>query len=317
MMVLEAQHLRKVFKSGGFFTASEKVAVHDLSFELKAGETLAIVGESGSGKSTTARLVMRLLEANQGKVSWGEQDVSKLEGKALRQQRQHIQMVFQDPFASLNPKMKILDTIAEGLRVHAPQLNAAQRQAKVVQTLLSCGLGEEVLQRYPHQFSGGQRQRIGIARALIVEPDVLVLDEPVSALDVSVQAQILNLLKQLQEDKGLAYLFISHDLSVVQHIADRVLVMFAGFVVEQGSIKDVFEHPQHPYTKALLDARPISHPKDRQVALDMQHDEGIAQQGCAFALRCPLKQEKCSQFDMQMQHNCACLFPLDKQEVCV
>jgi len=311
MSVLSVSHIRKVFKSGGFFAGgSEKVAVQDFSFDLKKGETLAIVGESGSGKSTTARLAMRLLDLDRGEVVWGDTDVTKLSSKALRSHRKHIQMVFQDPFASLNPKMKIVDTVGEGLRVHYPKLSQAERRKKVAETLELCGLGEEALDRYPHQFSGGQRQRVGIARALIVEPEVLVLDEPVSALDVSVQAQILNLLKQLQDEKGLAYLFISHDLSVVQHISNRVMVMFAGYVVEEGDIEDVFHHPKHPYTKSLLDAKPIAHPSQRKDADDIAVDEGVATEGCAFALRCPYAKDDCKSFDMQAKDGVACLYPL-------
>jgi len=310
MSVLSVSHIRKVFKGGVFFGGAEKVAVNDLSFDLARGETLAIVGESGSGKSTTARLAMRLLDADAGQVMWAGEDVSTLSGKDLRKKRKHLQMVFQDPFASLNPKMKIVDTVAEGLRVHQPHLSNAERRLKVAETLQLCGLGEQALDRYPHQFSGGQRQRIGIARALIVEPEVLVLDEPVSALDVSVQAQILNLLKQLQQEKGLAYLFISHDLSVVQHISNRVMVMFAGHVVEEGDIEDVFNHPKHPYTKSLLDAKPIAHPKERKEADDMAVDEGVAAEGCAFALRCPFAKDDCKTFDMQPKDKVACLYPL-------
>jgi len=311
MSVLSVKKLRKVFKGGGFFGGgSEKVAVHDMSFDLQKGETLAIVGESGSGKSTTARLAMRLLDLDKGQVVWGETDVTTLSSKALRSHRKHIQMVFQDPFASLNPKMKIVDTVGEGLKVHNPSLSKAQRREKVAETLKLCGLGEEALDRYPHQFSGGQRQRVGIARALIVEPEVLVLDEPVSALDVSVQAQILNLLKQLQAEKGLAYLFISHDLSVVQHISSRVMVMFAGYVVEEGDIEQVFNHPKHPYTKSLLDAKPIAHPNQRKDADDIAVDEGVAAEGCAFALRCPFAKGDCKSFDMQLKDGVSCLYPL-------
>jgi len=312
MSVLSVKKLRKVFKGGVFFGGgSEKVAVHDMNFDLQKGETLAIVGESGSGKSTTARLAMRLLDLDKGQVVWGETDVTTLSSKALRSHRKHIQMVFQDPFASLNPKMKIVDTVGEGLKVHNPSLSKGQRREKVAETLKLCGLGEEALDRYPHQFSGGQRQRVGIARALIVEPEVLVLDEPVSALDVSVQAQILNLLKQLQAEKGLAYLFISHDLSVVQHISNRVMVMFAGFVVEEGDIEQVFNHPKHPYTKSLLDAKPIAHPNQRKNADDIAVDEGVASEGCAFALRCPIAKDECKSFDMQVKDKVACLFPLN------
>ncbi|HID36334.1 MAG TPA: ATP-binding cassette domain-containing protein [Ghiorsea sp.] len=309
--VLRVSQLRKAFKGGGFLQKrQEKIAVNDLSFDLNKGETLAIVGESGSGKSTTARLAMRLLDLDAGQVVWGDNNVTTLAGKTLREKRKHIQMVFQDPFASLNPKMKIVDTVGEGLKVHNPSLSKEQRRIQVAETLQLCGLGAEVLDRYPHQFSGGQRQRVGIARALIVEPEVLVLDEPVSALDVSVQAQILNLLQQLQADKGLAYLFISHDLSVVQHIADKVMVMFAGFVVEEGAIADVFNHPKHPYTKALLDARPIAHPNQRKGLQDIQADEGVASEGCAFALRCPFAKDDCKSFDMQAKDGVACLYPL-------
>ncbi len=311
-VILKVKNLRKVFQSGGFLLNKnqEKIAVADMSFDLKAGETLAIVGESGSGKSTTARLAMRLLDANGGDVVWQQTSVAALNAGQLRQHRKMIQMVFQDPFASLNPKMKVVDTVAEGLRVHQPQLNKEQRRQKVAATLQLCGLGEEALDRYPHQFSGGQRQRIGIARALIVDPKVLVLDEPVSALDVSVQAQILNLLKQLQAENNLAYLFISHDLSVVQHIAKRVIVMFAGFVVEEGDIEEVFSRPKHPYTRSLLDARPIAHPKQRNSVSDVKNDEGVAGQGCAFALRCPQAQDDCKAFDMTLTQGCACLHPL-------
>lgn len=311
-VVLQVSHLRKVFARGGFLLrkGEDNVAVADMSFTLKKSKTLAIVGESGSGKSTTARLTMRLLQADAGAIVWGDQDVSALSSSQLRQHRRSIQMVFQDPFASLNPKMKIIDTVGEGLRVHQPHLSAAERIEKVKETLALCGLGEEALYRYPHQFSGGQRQRIGIARALIVEPDILVLDEPVSALDVSVQAQILNLLKDLQQQEGLAYLFISHDLSVVQYIADEVLVMFAGHVVEQGSVHDVFHRTKHPYTRSLLDARPINHPNERLAALEIKADEGVATSGCAFALRCPWVQPDCANYDMQLKQGCACLFPL-------
>jgi len=335
MSVLEVHQLNKTFAAGGMFRSigKDKKAVNDVSFHLDAGETLAIVGESGSGKSTTARLAMRLLQPDSGRVTWGDDDVSSMSGKALRTRRNHIQMVFQDPFASLNPRMKIGQTVSEGLRVHQAQLNSRQRRDKAAETLSLCGLdATSILDRYPHQFSGGQRQRIGIARALIVEPKVLALDEPVSALDVSVQAQVLNLLKELQRAKGLAYLFISHDLSVVRHIADRVAVMFAGRIVEQGTTADVFEHPQHPYTRALLDARPISHPDERQPIAEQNDGDGsngdgtnrdgtkgnkkngvaeaIADSGCAYQPRCPNALADCAAFDGQLNaQGFACLHP--------
>jgi oligopeptide/dipeptide ABC transporter ATP-binding protein len=233
-------------------------------------------------------------------------------GSALRGRRSHIQMVFQDPFASLNPRMKIWESVAEGLRVHFPELSRRQRRQRVAETLALCGLDDSGLDRYPHQFSGGQRQRIGIARALIVEPKVLVLDEPVSALDVSVQAQILNLMKEIQAAKGLAYLFISHDLSVVRYVSDRVAVMFAGRIVEYGQAAGVFDHPRHPYTRALLDARPIDHPAERvDVASNTGTGEGMSDSGCAYQLRCPFAAQDCAAFDGQInEQGYACLHPL-------
>ncbi|MDX8409025.1 MAG: ATP-binding cassette domain-containing protein [Mariprofundales bacterium] len=266
--VLAAQGLCKSFggSSGllGFGAKAGKMAVEDVSLSVDAGETVAIVGESGSGKSTTARMVMRLLNPDGGTIHWQGEEVGKLSNRALRPLRRRVQMVFQDPFASLNPRMTIENSIAEGLRIHEPQLSRAQRQARVAASLQQCGLDPAVMGRYPHQFSGGQRQRIGIARALIVQPSALVLDEPVSALDVSVQAQILNLLQDLQQQQQLAYLFISHDLSVVRHVADRVLVMLQGAMVEQGTVEEIFADPQHDYTRRLLAAKPALHPSERE-----------------------------------------------------
>ncbi|MDQ6987091.1 MAG: ATP-binding cassette domain-containing protein [Mariprofundaceae bacterium] len=334
MSLLKVESLRKSFASGGIWSASRKVthAVSDVSFEVARGETLAIVGESGSGKSTTARIVMRLLDADAGNISLLGEDVTHLKGAALRRKRRHMQMVFQDPFASLNPRMKIVDSVGEGLRVHAPDLNRQQRRQRVAEILQQCGMDESIMDRYPHQFSGGQRQRIGIARALVVSPDLLVLDEPVSALDVSVQAQILNLLKALQEKHDLAYLFISHDLSVVRHVADRVAVMFAGHIVEEGNVEDVYAHPHHPYTRALLDARPVIHPAQRRDnenkgdALKVEDisgdvsDTSEADSGCPYRHRCPQAQAACRDFQLQRttfadQHRVACLFPLEIEEI--
>lgn len=318
MSVLKAEGLSKSFRRGGLWGGGSILkAVDRVSIELKSGETLAIVGESGSGKSTTARLVMRLLEADEGAVHLLGEEVTSIRGKPLRMLRKNIQMVFQDPFASLNPRMKIVETVGEGLRVHQPQLSKAERRNKVAEVLKQCGMGDETLDRYPHQFSGGQRQRIGIARALIVEPKVLVLDEPVSALDVSVQAQILNLLKDIQKQRNLSYLFISHDLSVVRHVADRVAVMFAGRVVEQGRVADLFESPKHPYTMMLLAARPIDHPDQRNGSDGTDEvKEEVADSGCAFRLRCPNATDDCTGFDGSDQsadpeHAYSCLNPID------
>jgi len=314
LSVLRVEQLNKTFAAGGMFKAIGKAkrAVIDTSFDLQAGETLAIVGESGSGKSTTARLAMQLLAPDSGQIYWAGENVTHLRGAELRRRRSHIQMVFQDPYASLNPRMKIWQSVAEGLRVHRPDMTNIQRRDKVAATLALCGLDDSGMDRYPHQFSGGQRQRIGIARALIVEPKVLVLDEPVSALDVSVQAQILNLLKEIQLNTNLAYLFISHDLSVVRHIADRVSVMFAGQVVEQGKVADIFGHCAHPYTRALLDARPITHPDERNRGdVVMVIGEGMSDTGCAYQPRCAFKQDSCAAFDGKLNsQGCACLYPL-------
>jgi len=317
MTVLRVEELSKSFRRGGLWGGGAvHKAVDRVSFEVKAGETLAIVGESGSGKSTTARMAMRLLEADEGCVHLLGEEITAVSGKPLRSLRSQIQMVFQDPFASLNPRMKIVDTVGEGLRVHHSELSRAQRRERVAEVLAQCGMDAAAMDRYPHQFSGGQRQRIGIARALIVEPKVLVLDEPVSALDVSVQAQILNLLKDIQRQRGLAYLFISHDLSVVRHIADRVAVMFAGRIVEQGSVEELFASPKHPYTKMLLAARPIDHPGQRDGDdIESAANERVAESGCPFRLRCPNAREDCAGFDGSNQspdpdHTYSCLHPV-------
>ncbi|MDQ6992235.1 MAG: ATP-binding cassette domain-containing protein [Mariprofundus sp.] len=314
MTVLSVRNVYKSFSSTSLLgsNADKKRAVIDSSFALASGETLAIVGESGSGKSTLARLAMRLLRSDAGEVFWQGEEVSQLSTRVLRSRRHHIQMVFQDPFASLNPRMKIWESVGEGLRVHHRALSHAQRRERVAETLFLCGLDDSGMDRYPHQFSGGQRQRIGIARALIVEPKVLVLDEPVSALDVSVQAQILNLLNQLQKERGLSYLFISHDLSVVRHIADRVAVMFAGRIIETASAEALFRGCRHPYTQALLDARPIIHPNERLNAQPASTvDEGVALSGCPFQLRCAHVEPDCAHYQCLLnQDNVACLHPL-------
>lgn len=314
MSALEVRNLCKSFSAGGMLRTGgrEKRAVIDASFALEAGETLAIVGESGSGKSTAARVAMRLLQPTSGEILWNGEDVSTLGASSLRERRSHIQMVFQDPFASLNPRMRIWQSVAEGLRIHQPALSRSQRRQRVAETLALCGLDASGMDRYPHQFSGGQRQRIGIARALAVEPMVLVLDEPVSALDVSVQAQILNLLNELQAARRLAYLFISHDLSVIRHIADRVAVMFAGRIVETGAAADIFSHSRHPYTRALLQARPISHPAERRPVEEIADTgEERAETGCVYRCRCPYAEDDCAAFDGRLnEQGYACLHPL-------
>ncbi|HSI38455.1 MAG TPA: ATP-binding cassette domain-containing protein [Methylotenera sp.] len=256
--ILVANHLVKTYtqRSGkfGFGTTLIK-ALDDVSVSLRAGSTLAVVGESGSGKSTLARCLLQLQPLDSGEVLFAGQDLSKISGAALRTVRKDLQMVFQDPFASLNPRMRVGEIVSEGLLIHGLG-SSAEQQKKVIAMLKRVGLTEADMQKYPHEFSGGQRQRIGIARALVLKPKVVVCDEPVSALDVSIQAQILLLLKDLQQEMALSYLFISHDLRVVRHIADDIVVMHKGKVVEQGSVVDIYQQPQHEYTQNLLAAIP-------------------------------------------------------------
>lgn len=256
--ILVANNLVKTYhqRSGkfGFGTTLVK-ALDDVSVSLQAGTTLAIVGESGSGKSTLARCLLQLQPLDSGEVLFEGQDLSKINGAALRAMRRNLQMVFQDPFASLNPRMRVGEIVGEGLLIHNLGTSAEQQQ-KVIAMLKRVGLTEADMQKYPHEFSGGQRQRIGIARALVLQPKVVVCDEPVSALDVSIQAQILLLLKELQQEMALSYIFISHDLRVVRHIADDIVVMNKGQVVEAGAVTDIYQQPQQEYTKNLLAAIP-------------------------------------------------------------
>lgn len=257
-IILSARHLVKTYtqRSGRFgFNTTKIKALDDVSIDLKAGTTLAVVGESGSGKSTLARCLLQLHPFDSGEVVFQGQDLAKLPKDALRDMRQHLQMVFQDPFASLNPRMKVGEIVGEGLLIHKLG-SAAQQKEKVLQMLQRVGLQASDAEKYPHQFSGGQRQRIGIARALVLQPKVVVCDEPVSALDVSVQAQILLLLKELQHEMALSYIFISHDLRVVRHIADDIVVMHKGKIVEHGKVDDVYRAPQQAYTQQLLSAIP-------------------------------------------------------------
>jgi peptide/nickel transport system ATP-binding protein/oligopeptide transport system ATP-binding protein len=259
--LLEAKGLYKTYtQTSGFFIRKTRTikAINNVSLSIKKGETLAIVGESGSGKSTLARSLLQLQAIDQGELRFKGQDMTslnKMDGKALKRS---IQMVFQDPYASLNPRMKIEEILEEGLVIHGLG-NKKTRQLKVRDMIKKVGLNVADLNKYPHQFSGGQRQRIGIARALIVEPELVICDEPVSALDVSIQAQILLLLKDLQKELGLSYLFISHDLRVVRHMADKIVVMHQGKIVEQGSVKSIYEKPKANYTRELLNAIPGKH----------------------------------------------------------
>jgi oligopeptide/dipeptide ABC transporter ATP-binding protein len=272
------------------------VAVRGVDFEIGRGETLALVGESGSGKTTTARAILRLVEAAAGSVVFDGIDVRAAGRADMRRLRERMQIVFQDPYSSLNPRIAVGPTLSEVLTVHRIGRSKAERRERVAALLTDVGLGPEIAGRYPHELSGGQRQRVGIARALAVDPELLVLDEPVSALDVSVQAQIINLLEDLQRARGLAYLFVAHDLAVVHHTADRIAVMYLGEIVEEGQIDAVFDHPRHPYTEALLAAIPgegggVGRQAGRARG-ELRADLGDAP-GCPFRTRCPLREARC------------------------
>lgn len=290
-VLLKVDNLKKYFPiTGGLFgkTVGHVKAVDDVSFYVRKGETLGLVGESGCGKSTTGRVLMRLLEATEGKVVFEDQELTSLNSNAMRKMRKEIQMVFQDPFASLNPRHTVEKILEEPLIVHGIG-DKEERKRRVREMLEVVGLSSYHAKRYPHQFSGGQRQRIGIARALMTKPKLIIADEPVSALDVSIQSQVLNLLEDLQKDFGLTYIFIAHDLGVVKHISDRVGVMYLGRLVEITESEKLYEKPLHPYTRALLDSIPIPDPdvkKDRELLSGDLPSPSNPPLGCAFHTRC-------------------------------
>ena len=298
--LLVVNNLKKYFPvKGGLLrrTVAQVKAVDDVSFTIKRGETLGLVGESGCGKSTTGRTILRLIPATSGQVLFEGRDVLQAKGRELKALRRDMQIVFQDPYASLDPRFVVGESIEEGLKIHGIG-NAKERADRVRQVMMKVGLRPELARRFPHEFSGGQRQRIGIARALVMEPKLIVCDEPVSALDVSIQAQVLNLLRNLQHELGLTYLFIAHNLSVVEHISDRVGVMYLGIMAELADRDELFRNPMHPYTKALMSAIPVPDPTVRRARIILQGDVPSPlnpPSGCRFPTRCWMAQEICKE----------------------
>lgn len=307
-VILDVQNLRTYFPiKGGVVrkTVGYVHAVENVSFQIREQETFGLVGESGCGKSTTGRTILRLIEPTAGQVLFDGEDLCTLNREAMRQKRRDMQLVFQDPYASLNPRMTVRKLLEEPLRTHF-RLVQAELDQQVSWIAGAVGLAEEQLERYPHQFSGGQRQRISIARALITKPRFVVADEPVSALDVSIQAQILNLLKELQQELNLTCIFIGHGLGAVNYVSDRIAVMYLGQIVELADSRELFEHPQHPYSKALFDAVPLADPRTRKrrgkgiIEGEAESETGPAD-GCPFYPRCPRRTGECADADMVLQ----------------
>jgi oligopeptide transport system ATP-binding protein len=317
-LLLEVKHLKKHFPiKGGVFskTIGYVYAVDDINFTLAKGETLGLVGESGCGKSTTGRTILRLIEPTAGAISFEGQDITALDKSAMRALRREMQIIFQDPYASLNPRMTVGSIIGEPLEIHKIA-KGSEKEERVASLLQKVGLRAEDMRKYPHEFSGGQRQRIGIARALALNPKLIVCDEPVSALDVSIQAQVINLLEDLQAEFGLSYLFIAHNLNVVEHISDRVAVMYLGQIVELASDEELYKNPQHPYTEALLSAVPIPDPtvKKKRIILEGDVPSPInPPKGCHFHTRCMYKEKICEEVEPEFKdigggHWVACHF---------
>jgi oligopeptide transport system ATP-binding protein len=323
--LLEVSHCRVWFKlpRQGLWRRQQQTlkAVEDISFQLQAGETLGVVGESGCGKSTLVRGILGLETVTSGSIRLNNEELTTLDKNAFRGKRRHMQIIFQDPLASLDPRMTVNEIISEPLRVFQPQLSTRERKRQVQQMMQRVGLLANQINRYPHEFSGGQAQRIGIARALILKPTLLVCDEPVSALDVSIQAQIINLLMELQREMGLSMIFIAHDLRVVKHISHRVMVMYMGKVVEMATRDELYRHPRHPYTRALMESIPVPDPAIERAKRGAPLKGDLPSpinppSGCAFRTRCPQAQQLCATeapqwTEMAPAHWAACHFPMD------
>ena len=301
--LLKVENLSKIFsvRGAGLFSKPFQLkALQDISFTVQRGETLGIVGESGCGKSTLGRCILQLLKPDEGRVVWMGTDLNQLPDEEMRKRRKDLQIIFQDPLASLNPRMTVGEVVGDPLKTLTPELSGAERERRVLKMMEAVGLQPEMINRFPHEFSGGQAQRIGIARALITEPKLIVCDEPVSALDVSIQAQILNLLSELKDQFGLTLIFISHNLSVVRHVSDRIVVLYLGRMVELASGDDLYDDPKHPYTKALLTAVPIPDPRRaRARSIDALAGEIPSPinppSGCTFRTRCRYAMPRCAE----------------------
>lgn len=299
-VLMEVKDLKKHFRTGKNTFVK---AVDGISFEIKKGETLGLVGESGCGKSTVGRLITQLYDATEGAILYEGQDLHKLASPEQEfEYRKKIQMIFQDPYSSLNPRMTVMEVISEGLTIHQPTMPNKEKEQEVKRLLKLVGLNEQHMHRYPHEFSGGQRQRVGIARALAVQPDFIVADEPIAALDVSIQAQIVNILIELQKEQGLTYLFIAHDLSMVKYISDRIIVMYLGKIIEMADSETLYKRPLHPYTEALLSAIPLPDPRlertREQIILKGDVPSPIdLPSGCRFRTRCPKAMDVCAKVE--------------------
>ncbi len=303
--MIQVQNVKKHFRlPGGWLAGKQYVyAVDGVSFEVQRGEVFGLVGESGCGKSTLSRLILNLLDVTDGSVLFNGRNLSTMKSGELRKLRREMQLVFQNPVGSLNPRQRVIDIISEPLKTHHMPRSTSRRE-QVTELLEQVGLGEQHLDRFPHEMSGGQCQRVAIARALALEPELLILDEPTSALDVSVQAQILNLLDEIRRRLGLTYIFISHDLSVVQHISDRIGVMYLGKIVEIGDSEQIFNHPSHPYTKALLGSIPVPDVTQKQELVVLEGNvpsPSNPPSGCRFHTRCPLVKEICRQTEPELR----------------